>query len=221
MFVLLLSEENGAIFCQVTGRRRHSVELPQGGLEVPCTLTFVGPTREIGKVRKLNFRSSTYHKHTASSYSKKKKLQDAEQDEECSDSDADLYWLTFQGCLLTNSDREAIVSNGLLIDRHINFAQLLLQHQFPAAEELQNTLFQEKKRQSKIIRGIQIIHDRGNHWVVAYLQSKDESVEVHTVKNRVLVRMFKYNTPKGVKQNCGLGELFWHGMIAFVKLKCI
>ena len=28
--------------CEVTGSRRASVDLPQGGLEVPCTLKFVG-----------------------------------------------------------------------------------------------------------------------------------------------------------------------------------
>ena len=33
--------------------RQHSVDLPQGGLEVPCTLTFVRPSMEMKKVRKL------------------------------------------------------------------------------------------------------------------------------------------------------------------------
>ena len=41
------------IFCQVTGRRRHSADLPQGGLEVPCTLMFVRQSQDINKVRKL------------------------------------------------------------------------------------------------------------------------------------------------------------------------
>ena len=108
-------------------------------MEVPCTLTFIGPSQEIGKVRKLLDLVKTTSIQPPPS--KKKKLEDAEQDEERSDSDADLHWLRFQGCLLTNSDREAIVSNGLLNDRHINFAQLLLHDQFPAAEGLQNTLF--------------------------------------------------------------------------------
>ena len=30
----------GTIVCQVTGRRRYSSDLPQGGLEVPCVLMF-------------------------------------------------------------------------------------------------------------------------------------------------------------------------------------
>ena len=29
--------KGGTIFCEVTGRRRFSAGLPQGGLEVPCT----------------------------------------------------------------------------------------------------------------------------------------------------------------------------------------
>ena len=29
-------------FCQVTGKRRYSSDLVQGGVEIPCTLTFSG-----------------------------------------------------------------------------------------------------------------------------------------------------------------------------------
>ena len=35
------SRNNGTISCQVTGSRCRSIDLPQGGLEVPCMLTFV------------------------------------------------------------------------------------------------------------------------------------------------------------------------------------
>ena len=34
--------KNGTILCQVMGRRCHSMDLPQGGMEVPCTLMFFG-----------------------------------------------------------------------------------------------------------------------------------------------------------------------------------
>ena len=35
-------------------RRRHfSPDLPQGGLEIPCMLTFMGDPKEVAKVRKL------------------------------------------------------------------------------------------------------------------------------------------------------------------------
>lgn len=39
--------------CQVTGPRRFSADLPQGGLEVPCSLLFIGVEKEIQKVKRL------------------------------------------------------------------------------------------------------------------------------------------------------------------------
>ena len=43
----------GSIVCQVTGSRRISTDLAQGGLEIPCVLTFIGPEKQILKVEKL------------------------------------------------------------------------------------------------------------------------------------------------------------------------
>ena len=37
----------------MTGSRRHLSDLPQGGLEVPCILTFIGSEDDTTKVRKL------------------------------------------------------------------------------------------------------------------------------------------------------------------------
>ena len=36
----LFLRESGSIICRVTGSRQYSSDLPQGGLEIPCTLTF-------------------------------------------------------------------------------------------------------------------------------------------------------------------------------------
>jgi hypothetical protein len=36
----LFLRRGGTIDCTVTGRRRYSADLPQGGLEVPCSLLF-------------------------------------------------------------------------------------------------------------------------------------------------------------------------------------
>ena len=44
---------NGTITCIVTAARRFSVDLPQGGLEVPCKLVFKGPKALILKIKKL------------------------------------------------------------------------------------------------------------------------------------------------------------------------
>ena len=44
----------GAIYCIASGHRRYSSDLPQGGLEVPCTLTFVTKDNKDGqKTKKL------------------------------------------------------------------------------------------------------------------------------------------------------------------------
>lgn len=52
-------------------------------------------------------------------------------------------------------------------DNHINYAQRLLHHQFPDIHGLGLTLLQRKKPSKAIQCGLQIIHDRGDHWVVA------------------------------------------------------
>jgi hypothetical protein len=41
----------GTITYTVTGVRKYSTDLPQGGLEVPCTLTFTGMTDNVEKVK--------------------------------------------------------------------------------------------------------------------------------------------------------------------------
>lgn len=43
----------GQIICQINGPRRYSRDLVQGGLEVPCTLTFFGTAKKLGKVKRL------------------------------------------------------------------------------------------------------------------------------------------------------------------------
>ena len=43
----------GSIACTVTGARRYSSDLPQGGLEIPCTLLFSAKKKEIQKLKKI------------------------------------------------------------------------------------------------------------------------------------------------------------------------
>ena len=45
--------KGGTIQCQVTERGCFSADLPHGGLEIPCMLTFMGDPKEVAKVRKL------------------------------------------------------------------------------------------------------------------------------------------------------------------------
>ena len=45
----LFIRRGGAINCRVNGHRRYSADLPQGGLEIPCILTFVVNNHKEGK----------------------------------------------------------------------------------------------------------------------------------------------------------------------------
>ena len=48
---MFLGKSGSSITCKVTGLRRYSSDLPQGGLEVPCTLEFKGNEVNIDKVK--------------------------------------------------------------------------------------------------------------------------------------------------------------------------
>jgi len=49
----LFLRRGGIIRSTVTGPRRHSDDLPQGGLELPCTYQFIGPENIVKKARQL------------------------------------------------------------------------------------------------------------------------------------------------------------------------
>ena len=49
----LFLRRGGFINCEVTGSRRYSADLDQGGLEIPCSLTFTGEIKEVQKVQRL------------------------------------------------------------------------------------------------------------------------------------------------------------------------
>lgn len=49
----LFLQRGGTITCRVTGAKRYSADLVQGGLEIPCKLIFTGDDKDIAKVQKL------------------------------------------------------------------------------------------------------------------------------------------------------------------------
>ena len=51
MLYSLFLRRGGAIYCVVTGHRRYSRDLPQGGMEIPCKYRFVGNGTEIKKLQ--------------------------------------------------------------------------------------------------------------------------------------------------------------------------
>ena len=49
----LYLRRDGSIVCCVTGSRQFSADLAQGGLEIPCVLTFQGDAKHTAKAKKL------------------------------------------------------------------------------------------------------------------------------------------------------------------------
>ena len=46
-------QKDGRIDCQVLGTRQYSAYLPQGGLEIPCLLKFLGDKKDVEKLKKI------------------------------------------------------------------------------------------------------------------------------------------------------------------------
>ena len=69
---------------------------------------------------------------------------------------------------MTHEDQRIIVKGEELNDKHINFAQTLLKKQFQGILGLNSTLLLSTGRKPLLATGaLQIIHTRGNHWIVA------------------------------------------------------
>ena len=49
----LFLRRGGYIHCTVSGNRRYSEDLPQGGLEIPCCVTFKAKPKEINKLKQV------------------------------------------------------------------------------------------------------------------------------------------------------------------------
>ena len=75
----LFLERNGAITCTITGPRRRSADLPQGGMELPCVLAFSGGPSDLLKVKRIMA--------TLSIQPPPKQASNDEPEQECSDSD--------------------------------------------------------------------------------------------------------------------------------------
>ena len=167
----------GSISCTITGIRQYSGDLPQGGLEVPCLLKFEGDEKEVIKAEKLI-------KSTLSSSQDEPAAGDKRKEEEKSDkSVTDPNDESQHGHLPAPKKKKlshvtgeqlreietSIIRGDLLSDLPINLAQYFLRSQFPQIKGLQSTLLQSRKEPSLAIKQenkLQIIHSRGNHWIV-------------------------------------------------------
>lgn len=177
----------GTITCTVTGSRQHSGDLPQGGLEVPCVLKFEGKEKELTKAEKLI--KLALASASSQNGAPEDKTKPPAKPGNKSPADTGDGLPTYQSEAnksphehLPESKRKKLsviageqlcevennISKGdLLSDLPINFAQQLLHSQFPHIEGLQSTLLQSRTNPSAVVKNkLQIVHSRGNHWIV-------------------------------------------------------
>ncbi len=74
-------------------------------------------------------------------------------------------WLTYDWQVLTLVDKALIVSGDELTDKHINFAQALLKQQHDISG-LWSSLLLSTMSSPVTTPALQIMHCRGNHWLV-------------------------------------------------------
>ena len=170
---LFLRRDTSTIKCRITGSRRYSSDLMQGGLEVPCKLIFRGDQKEIAKVKKLVLPITTERQVSQKNSQSNKKLKLVVP--EVIDVDAVVVangvapkqWLNRNGIMVTECDKNVIMEGEQLTDKHINFAQQILKNHFTNLSGLQSTLLLAKStRISNTNMYLQIFHDRDSHWIV-------------------------------------------------------
>ena len=184
----LFLRHGGVITCKITNpTRQYSRDLEQGGLEIPCLLLFQAEQKLLEKARKLlslSEKSASVVKLSAGETSHKIK-QEPEQEanvapkakrikvEHTTENQSSInvppqLWATCAGTKikLYQEDRVLVERNQRLNDKHINFAQAMFRGQFPQCDGLQNTLLQGRYKYSTATKMVQILHVRGDHWVV-------------------------------------------------------
>ena len=108
----------------MTGSRQYSEDLSQGGLEVPCVLTFEGDAKHTAKAKKL-FESTLATTVTDLSASKKRKQSDVPvvlpATSKSHTPELSNEWVQFAGIVLARTDKERILTGEKLNDNHINW----------------------------------------------------------------------------------------------------
>ena len=179
----LFLRRSGTISATVTDERQYSRDVPQGGLEVPCVLKFTGELKYIEKIKKLlplPRRKPAVDEPAL----KKRKLDLSVADDDCGGlhSSNDDFWIRFGSLILTAEDRKLIIEGKELNDKHIDFAQSLIKHQFTNIEGFISTLLFSNKDCALHKPGvpiIQIVHTHGNHWIVATTNGLTNKVSIY------------------------------------------
>lgn len=184
----LYIRRGGEIHCRVTGSRRFSADLEQGGLEVPCLLIFQSDNSSYSLKAKKLLETALGNIATDVMPSKKRKLSNkapekkgeltADNNHQTSEPTDSVQWVKFGGIELSKADKDEILQGMKLDDHTVNMAQSLLKCQFPEIAGLRSTLLQTKEQPKggSDTNKLQIVHSRGDHWIVAstILATKDE-----------------------------------------------
>ncbi len=155
----LFLRQGGSIVCRVTGSKRYSVDLAQGGLEIPCRLTFQCDRLLVQKTKKL-IKSKLEIEISETDVQPIKKSSDVVNHAfspnpstpsstphvpgVAVDTNGKKQWIRSVGIELSTDDKRDLLSGNKLDDRFINVAQQLLKKQFPNLAGLNCTLLQAK-----------------------------------------------------------------------------
>ena len=185
----LFIRRGGTINSRVDGHRRYSADLPQGGLEIPCILTFVANNHKEGEKAKQLIESTLSIEVCQELESESNQLQSTSSSVTTKSTELEVVRSSATSVIKSEEntvdqgtqspqkkrtkyiDTERIIMDEELSDLEINFAQQLLKEQFPKLNGLVPTLYQDKKiklTEASVRNKIQIIHCKSrHHWVVA------------------------------------------------------
>ena len=141
----------------------------QGGREISHLIICEGPGKEVQKIKKLLtdrlLTTPAIECSTDESQANKRRRIGEGSVEKSADVSE---WMQCGMVMLTEYDRKILATGEKLTDQHMNFAQTLLQLQFPELNGLQSTLYQSRSLALNTNKhALQIIHCRGDHWIVA------------------------------------------------------
>ena len=170
----LFLRHGGSIHCIVSGAKRYSADLKWGGLEVSCILKFESDNLKLqNKTKKLvvSALSISHHEGLVQSCHK---VHQKEVDQLDNIPKAKKMKLSVVHGINCTDWQRGIVNGEMLSDIPINIAQSLFKKQFPDIKGLQPTVYQLRNQamedgtvQLDSTNQLQIIHCRGNHWIVA------------------------------------------------------
>ena len=195
----------GIIDCTVDGSCQYSSDIPPGGLEIPCVLTFTAQSSIEGNKAKKLIESALSRKCSKVPYPVQGKTcaadlpsistgsEETSEETEAIFSQTDKIDLTnsdtardkAQGSpprkRAKNFDAECVITRAELSDITTNYAQELLKIQCQELNGLHSTLLQERKVEAQVKNKLQIIHcSKRHHWIVAStVNCKLEEVQVY------------------------------------------